>query len=269
MFNDENLSEVENGIQFVGFIRDVECNSVIVSGFAEGEEREDMFSVACMEILTFTEALEEKAFVESAKAFVWDSVTKLDIAKLEDFSVRVDTTAELLISCSTEIVVPSSREIDTESLERYVEDIREEFFASRLLSVEWDSLVVFDETLLFVLLANGDWLIKGVEIVVMAPENCKDVSLALLDTDGEAITTEETGEVLLWIVDWIKELAMPGSLIWLELLVVVVGVPEETLPLTVDKDDIFWVGLCVAPTCGLGALCDVALSSCEEIYKEN
>lgn len=156
MFNDENLSEVENGIQFAGFIRDVEGNSVIVSGFAEGEEREDMFSVACMEILTFTEALEEKAFVESAKAFVWDSVTKLDIAKLEDFSVRVDTTAELLISCSTEIVVPSSREIDAESLERYVEDIREEFFASRLLSVEWDSLVVFDETLLFVLLANGD-----------------------------------------------------------------------------------------------------------------
>lgn len=50
---------------------------------------------------------------------------------------------------------------------------------------------------------------------------------------------------------------------------VVVGVPEETLLLTVDKDDIFWVGLCVAPTCGLGALCDVALSSCEEIYKEN
>lgn len=46
---------------------------------------------------------------------------------------------------------------------------------------------------------------------------------------------------------------------------VVVGVPEETLPFTVDKDDIFWVGLSVAPTCGLGALCDVALSSCEEI----
>ena len=50
---------------------------------------------------------------------------------------------------------------------------------------------------------------------------------------------------------------------------VVVGVPEETLLLTVDKDDIFWVGLSVAPTCRLGGLCDVALSSCEEIYKEN
>ena len=29
----------------------------------------------------------------------------------------------------------------------------------------------------------------------MAPENCEDVSLALLDMDGEAITTEETREV--------------------------------------------------------------------------
>lgn len=50
---------------------------------------------------------------------------------------------------------------------------------------------------------------------------------------------------------------------------VIVGVPEETLPLTVDKDDIVWVGLIVSPTCGLGALCDVALSSCKEFYKEN
>ena len=38
-------------------------------------------------------------------------------------------------------------------------------------------------------------MIKGVAIVVMAPENCEDDSLALLDTEGEAVTTEETEEV--------------------------------------------------------------------------
>lgn len=148
MFNDENVSEVENGIQFVGFIRDVESNSVIVSGFVEDEEREDMFSVACVEIRTFTEVLEEKVFVESAKVILRDSVNKLDIAKLEDLSARVDTTAELLISCGTKIVVPS--------LELYVEDIREEFCAPGLLSVGWDSLLVLDGNLLFVQLANGE-----------------------------------------------------------------------------------------------------------------
>ena len=73
-----------------------------------------------------------------------------------DLSARVDKTAELLISCGTEIVVPSSKEIDAESLELYVEDIREEFFASRLLFVGWDSLSVLDENFLFVQLANGD-----------------------------------------------------------------------------------------------------------------
>jgi len=31
----------------------------------------------------------------------------------------------------------------------------------------------------------------------MAPENCEYASLALLDTDGEAITTEETKELSL------------------------------------------------------------------------
>ena len=185
MFNDENVSEVENGIQFVGFIMDFESDSVVVSRFVEDKEREDMFSVACMEILTFTEVLEEKVFVESV--IFRDSVNKLDIAKLEDLSAIVDTTAEFLIACGAEIVVPS--------LELSVEDIREEFFASRLLSVGWDSLLVLDESLLFVQLANADRLMNGVEIVVMAPENCKDVSLDFLDTVGEAIATEETREV--------------------------------------------------------------------------
>jgi len=41
------------------------------------------------------------------------------------------------------------------------------------------------------------------------------------------------------------------------------------LPLTVDKGDIVWVGWIVAPTWALGALLDVALSSCKEIYREN
>jgi len=36
-----------------------------------------------------------------------------------------------------------------------------------------------------------------------------------------------------------------------------------------NKDDIVWVGWIVAPTWALGALRDVALSSCKEIYKVN
>ena len=114
MINDEYVSEVENGIHFVGFIEDFESNSVIVSGLVEDEEREVMFSVVCMEILTFTEVLEEKVFVESAKVILGDSVNTLDIAKLEDLLARI---------------VPSSKEIDAESLELYVKDIRKEFFA--------------------------------------------------------------------------------------------------------------------------------------------
>lgn len=140
MFNDKYVSEVENGIHFVGFVEDFDSNSVIVSGLVEDEEREVIFSVACMEILTFTEVLEEKVFVESAKVILRDSVNTVDIAKLEDLLARI---------------VPSSKEIDAESLELYVKDIRKEFFALRLLSDDWDSLSVLDENLLFVQLANG------------------------------------------------------------------------------------------------------------------
>lgn len=253
----------------MGFIRDVEGNFVIVLGFVEGEEREDMFLVVCMEIFIFIEVLEKKVFVEFVKVFVWDLVIKFDIVKLEDFLVRVDIIVEFFIFCSMEIVVLLFREIDMEFFEWYVEDIREEFFVLWLFFVEWDLFVVFDEILLFVLLVNGDWLIKGVEIVVMILVNCKDVFLVLFDMDGEVIIIEEMREVFFWIVDWIKEFVMLGSLIWFELFVVVVGVVEEMLLFMVDKDDIFWVGLSVVFICGLGVLCDVVFFFCEEIYKEN
>ena len=234
MFNDENLVEVENGIQFVGFTGDSVSISVTITALelAEDKEREDRSSVANTEMLTLTEFVrEKKVFVESPKLILRDSVSKLDIAKLENLLTRVDKTVGLLISCGTKEVVPSSIEIVAVSLDpgSIAKDIRNDVFALWLLSDGRDSLLVPDESLLFVPLANGDWIIEGVEIVVMAPENCEYVSLALLDTDGEAITTEETRELSLWTSDCITELTTaPGILTWLELLAVVVGCPAET-----------------------------------------
>jgi len=131
VFNDENLSEAENRIHFVGFTGDCVCNSVIASVLVEDKEREDRSSVASTEILTLTEVLEEGVFVESAKVIFRDSVCKLDTARLEDLSARVDTTAELLISCGTEVVVPSSIGIVAVSLVlgSIIKDIRKEVFA--------------------------------------------------------------------------------------------------------------------------------------------
>lgn len=97
----------------------------------EDKEREDRSSVASTEILTLTEVLEEGVFVESAKVIFRDSVCKLDTARLEDLSARVDTTAELLIPCGTEVVVPSSIGIVAVSLVlgSIIKDIRKEVFA--------------------------------------------------------------------------------------------------------------------------------------------
>jgi len=131
VFNDENLSEAENRIHFVGFTGDCVCNSVIASVLVEDKEREDRSSVASTEILTLTEVLEEEVFAEYAKVIFRDSICKLDIAILEDLSARVDTTAELLISCGTEVVVPSSIGIVAVSLVlgSIIKDIRKEVFA--------------------------------------------------------------------------------------------------------------------------------------------
>lgn len=257
----ENISEVENGIQFVGFTGESVSNSVFVSSFVEDEEREDRSLVACKEILKLREVLGTKVFVEFAK-YIWkDSVWKLDTAKLEDLSARADTAAEfltsadtpaeLIISCGTEAVASSSMEIVAVSLElcSVVKYITKEFFAKRLLSDERDSLRLLDDNLLFGLLAEGGWITGGVEIVTVA-----DLSLALLGTDGEAITNEETREVSPWIADCVTELETVGSLIRFELLAVVAGVPVETLLLTVDKDDIVWVGANVAPDFVLAVL---------------
>ena len=100
------------------FTGDWVSNSVIVTALehVEDREREDKSSVANTEMLALTEVAEEKIFVESAKDIFRDSVCKLDIAKLENRSTRVDTMAELLISCGTEVVVPSSIEIVAVSL---------------------------------------------------------------------------------------------------------------------------------------------------------
>lgn len=196
----ENVSEVEDGIQFVGFTGESVSKYVFVSAFVEDEEREDRSLVACTEILKLTEVLGTKVFVEFAKYICKDSVWKLDTAKLEDLSARaaaellttVDTPAELIISCGTEAVASSSMEIVAVSLElcSVVKYITKEFFVKRLLSDERDSLRLLDDNMLFALLAEGGCITGGVEIVIVA-----DPSLALLGTDGEAITNEETREV--------------------------------------------------------------------------
>jgi len=57
-----------------------------------------------------------------------DSVSKLDIAKLENLLTRVDKTVGLLISCGTKEVVPSSIEIVAVSLDP-AKDTRKDVFA--------------------------------------------------------------------------------------------------------------------------------------------